>query len=159
MQQNEKENQRKMKSYSKSLIILLIGIIFWILAYAINTYGQYLEWILFIISLPLIGYGYISLISQLELETACLIEGGVAMVIPIMLSSIFLLIVSGSRVEWGVLLLMLVVGIVSLVLGIYGYLKAMKGNYRIGKLIRIILLITLVIGIALSFATSRQVGY
>ncbi|ODS40119.1 MAG: hypothetical protein A7315_09545 [Candidatus Altiarchaeales archaeon WOR_SM1_79] len=155
MHHNEKENQRNKKSYLKNLIILLVGIILWILAYLINTYpDQYLEGFLFIISLPLIGYGYISLMVQIKLETACLIEGIIALIIPLLLSSIFLLIYIDCLINWYVIIFITTLGILSLIMGIVGYLKTKQGRERIGRVVRVVLFITLVIGTALSFGVA-----
>ena len=155
MQKNKKDNRDYEKSYLMNIIILIIGLIFFFLAYKVDTTDQYLEWVFFIISLPLIGYGYVSLIIQLKLEISCLVEGIVALIIPLLLSSIFLLILSGFLINWSVIILMLILGILSLVLGIIGYSKTKQGNERIGRVIRMILLITLVVGIALSFSIAK----
>jgi hypothetical protein len=155
MQQNEKENQDYEKSYLMNLIILMIGLILFFLAYKVDTTDQYLEWFFFIISLPLIGYGYISLMVQIKLETACLIEGIIVLIIPLLLSSIFLLILSDFLINWGVIIFIIILGILSFVMGIIGYSKTKQGNERIGRVIRMVLLITLVVGIALSFTVAK----
>lgn len=155
MLKNKKDNRDYEKSYLMNVIILMIGLILFFLAYKVDTTDQYLEWFFFIISLPLIGYGYVSLISQLNLEIACLVEGIVALIIPLLLSSIFLLVFSGFLINWGVIILMLILGILSLLLGIIGYLKTKRGYERFGNVIRAVLLITLVVGIALSFSIVK----
>ena len=155
MLKNKKDNRDYEKSYLMNVIILMIGLILFFLAYKVDTTDQYLGWFFFIISLPLIGYGYVSLIIQIKLEITCLVEGIVALIIPLLLSSIFLLVFSGFLINWGVIILMLILGILSLLLGIIGYLKTKRGYKRFGNVIRAVLLITLMVGIALSFSIAK----
>jgi hypothetical protein len=147
------------KPFVFSIVILLVGVILFILAYVIDTYpDQYLESILFFISLPLIGLGFVGFIYQLKLTTACLVEGVMALVIPLLMTCMFIVISSGWRIILMVLLLIILVGITSLILGIYGFLKSKKGLIRIGQRIRILLYITLAIGILLSYAVVHPGG-
>jgi hypothetical protein len=157
MEQNKRHEEKE--SYLLSLIILLIGIVLFILAFIIDTQHQYLEWLLFFISLPLIILGYIGVIHQTKLETACLIEGFVALLIPLLMSTIIIIVKSGWRVSLIILILIILIGIASLALGIYGHLKSRAGQTKVGQKIRVLLFITLAIGVILTFGIVQPIGY
>ena len=88
---------------------------------------------------------------MLDLNVACLVEGGVALVIPLLFISVFLIDSRGGVIRYSVLFLIIIVGLFSLLIGIYGYFKFKNGKVRLGKGIKVALILTLVLNFFLAF--------
>jgi uncharacterized membrane protein len=159
MIKRKNDGNLKDSKYMLDVIILIMGVLFFILAYALDTYPeQYLEWILFFVSIPMIGIGYIRLTNRLDLNVACLVEGGVAFSIPLLFSSLFII-----GMGWGVNIIVFsfvfILSLASLLMGISGFYKIRSENDRSGKRLRIVLKMTLVIGILFSFVVVVPPGF
>jgi len=154
--------QKRMKlirksSYLKSIIFLIIGIACFVPIYLIqtdigNTHGFRIILFLFLMaSVPLIGYGYISILERIDLKKGCLIEGLVAIIIPQMLIIIHLFMFKHLKPSFEIFLFILILGFMSSILSIFGYSWIKGGNIKLGLRCKLFLRLNLLIGGALSF--------
>jgi len=144
-------------SYIKSILFLIIGIPCFASIYLIqtdigNTHGFRIILFLFLMaSVPITGYGYISLMNRIDLKKGCLIEGLVAIIIPQILIIIHLSMFLHYRPSFGIFLLILILGLVSFILSLLGYFGIRGGNIKQGLISKLFLRLLLLIGGALSF--------
>jgi len=144
-------------SYVKSIIFMIIGIPFFASIYLIqtdigSTHGFRIILFLFLIaSVPIIGYGYISLMNRIDLKKGCLIEGMVAIIIPQILIIFHLSLFIHKTPFFGIFILILILGLVSFILSFFGYFGIRSGNIKRGLISKLFLRLLLLIGGAFSF--------
>jgi hypothetical protein len=152
-------------SYLKSTIILVIGILIlgsiYIFPAEMGVIGEFraLHFIFLITSVPLIGYGYLSFTSRLDLRKACLFEGMVALIVPQILISIHILLYREYHLTMIVYFVILILGGLIFILSLLGY-KAMRViEIKRGLRYKLFLRISFIISGAISFLISGYTAF
>jgi hypothetical protein len=133
--------------------ISIIALIYLMDILRVNYYARipFIPGLVFVGSLILIVYGYISTSRRIETKTKCVLEGFISMAAPMLFLIGNFSAFGEFYIRYDLLILIYVFGIAGFYLGILVYSSIKEGNIQVGLRFKVLIRILLVLGCSLSF--------